>query len=68
MSALALGFGQKHEPAFGRSFFLSAFVHLALAALLFFGVRWQSHAPDTVTVDLVEAPPPPPPAPARCVL
>jgi colicin import membrane protein len=38
-------------------------VHLALAAVLVFGVRWQSHAPDIVSVDLVEAPPPPP-APA----
>jgi colicin import membrane protein len=63
MSALTLGFGQRDEPAVGRSFFLSAFVHLALAAVLVFGVRWQSHQPDTVTVDLVEAPPPPP-APA----
>jgi colicin import membrane protein len=63
MSVLALGWGQRHDQALGRSFALSTFVHLALAAVLFFGVRWQSHAPDTVTVDLVEAPPPPP-APA----
>jgi colicin import membrane protein len=63
MSALALGWGQRHEHAFGRSFVLSAFVHIALAAVLFLGVRWQVHAPDTVTVDLVEAPPPPVEAP-----
>jgi colicin import membrane protein len=60
MSALAFDLFQRHERAFGRSFALSAFVHIALAAVLFLGVRWQSHAPDTVTVDLVEAPPPPP--------
>jgi colicin import membrane protein len=60
MSALALGFGRRYEHALGRSFVLSAFVHIALAAVLFLGVRWQSHAPETVTVDLVEAPPPPP--------
>jgi len=60
MNALALGFGVRHEHAFGRSFVLSAFVHVALAAVLFLGLRWQSHAPDIVTVDLVEAPPPPP--------
>jgi len=48
----------------GRSFVLSAFVHLALATVLFLGVRFQSHAPDTVTVDLVEAPAPPPPVEA----
>jgi len=59
MSALALGRLQRHEHALGRSFALSAFVHIVLIAVLFLGVRWQSHAPDTVTVDLVEAPPPP---------
>jgi len=46
------------EHALGRSFALSAAVHIGLALVLFLGVRWQSHAPDTVTVDLVEAPPP----------
>ncbi len=61
MSTLALGFWQRHEHALGRSFVLSAFVHLALAAVIFLGVRWQIHPSDTVTVDLVEAPPPPPP-------
>lgn len=59
MSALALGLFQRHEHAMGASFALSAFVHIVLIAVLFLGVRWQSHAPDTVTVDLVEAPPPP---------
>lgn len=46
----------------GRSFALSALVHIMLATVLFLGVRWQVQSPDTVTVDLVEAPPPPPPA------
>ena len=46
----------------GRSLALSALVHIVLAAILVLGVRWQVRAPDTVTVDLVEAPPPPPPA------
>jgi colicin import membrane protein len=62
MSALALGFFERHEHALGRSFVLSALVHVLLAAVIFLGVRWQVHAPDTVTVDLVEAPPPPAPA------
>jgi colicin import membrane protein len=61
MSTLALGFFQRHEHALGRSFALSAIVHIVLAAVLFLGVRWQVSAPDTVTVDLVDAPPPPPP-------
>ena len=60
MSVMALGAFQRPQPALGRSFVLSAFVHIALAAVLFLGVRWQVHAPDTVTVDLVEAPPPAP--------
>src|SRR5262245_59016307 len=65
MSTLALGDFQRHEPALGRAVALSAFVHLALAAVLVLGVRWQVHAPETVTVDLVpERPAPPPPAPA----
>ncbi len=40
MSALALGTFQRHEPALGRSFVLSALVHIVLAAVLFLGVRW----------------------------
>ena len=59
MSALALGFFERREPALGRAFLLSAIVHIVLVALLFFGVRWQSHAPETVTVDLVDSAPPP---------
>lgn len=64
MSALSLNLWQRDDRGMGRSFALSAIVHLVLAAILFVGVRWQVSAPDTVTVDLVEAPaPPPPPAP-----
>jgi colicin import membrane protein len=60
MTALALNVFQRPEHALGRSFALSAIIHIALAAVLFLGVRWQSHAPETVTVDLVESPPPAP--------
>lgn len=60
MTALALNVFQRQEHALGRSFALSAIIHVALAAVLFLGVRWQSHAPETVTVDLVESPPPAP--------
>jgi colicin import membrane protein len=60
MTAAALNVFQSHEPALGRSFVLSALVHVVLAVVLFLGVRWQVHAPETVTVDLVEAPPPAP--------
>ena len=61
MSTLALGdFWQRQEHGVGRSFALSALVHIVLAAVLFLGVRWQVSAPETVTVDLVDALPPPP--------
>jgi colicin import membrane protein len=60
MSTAALGVFRRPEHGLGRSFVLSAVVHIALVLILFFGVRWQSRAPDTVTVDLVEALPPPP--------
>jgi len=62
--------GRRLQPALGPSFALSALVHLALIAVLFLGVRFQSSPPSTVTVELWDAPPPvveepkpPPPAP-----
>jgi colicin import membrane protein len=61
VSAQALPFEERHDIALGRSMALAAAVHVALAVVMFFGVRYQSHRPDTVTVELWEAPPPPPP-------
>jgi colicin import membrane protein len=61
MSTLAVGFWQRPEHGMGRSFVLSALVHIVLAAILVLGVRWQVRAPDVVEVDLVAAPPPPAP-------
>ena len=63
MSTLAVNFFERNEHGLGRSFVLSALVHVVLAAVLFLGVRWQVSPPDIVSVDLVDAPPPPPPAP-----
>jgi colicin import membrane protein len=61
MNAIALGGGfREQEPALGPAFALSALVHIVLVAVLFLGVRWQSHPPETVSVDLVDALPPPP--------
>jgi colicin import membrane protein len=62
MSTATLGFFQRPEHGMGRTFALSALVHVLLASVLVLGVRWQVQSPDTVTVELVEAPPPPPPA------
>jgi colicin import membrane protein len=56
-----MSFDERRDQALGRSFALAALVHLALVAVMFLGVRWQSHQPDVVTVELWEAPPPPPP-------
>src|SRR3970282_1197261 len=62
-SMSALAFPRKDEPALVRSFALAALVHLLLLGVMFLGVRWQSHQPDTVTVELWDAPPAPPAAP-----
>ena len=63
MSSATFSLFERPEHSMGRSFALSAIVHLALVAVLVLGVRWQVRAPDIVEVDLVEAPPPAPPAP-----
>lgn len=54
-------YGSRPRPALGPAATLSAVVHCCLIAVLFLGVRFQSNPPDTVTVELWEAPPPPPP-------
>ena len=53
-------YGSRGHPALGRSFFLSALVHVLLLAVMFLGVRFQSSAPTIVNVELWEAPPPAP--------
>ena len=61
MSAAALGsrfmLGERPEPGYVRSFALAFAVHALLLAILFLGVRVQSHAPQTVSVELWEPPP-----------
>ena len=61
MSAATLTYGSRREPALGPSLALSVLAHSILIAVLFLGVRFQSHAPETVQVELWEPPPPPPP-------
>lgn len=52
------------NPAGKRiSIALAVAVHLLLAAFLFYGVSWQTKAPDAVEVELVRAAPDPAPAP-----
>jgi colicin import membrane protein len=53
-------FEERSDPGQAASLVLSAFVHLALIAVLVFGVRWQNRLPDVVNVELWEAPQPAP--------
>ncbi len=55
-------YGSRGHPALGRSFALSAFVHLLLLTVMFLGVRLQSSPPAIVNVELWEAQPAPQPA------
>jgi colicin import membrane protein len=56
----ALAWGQRRDSGYGPSFALAFAIHAMLLAVLFFGVRFQSHAPEAVSVELWEPPPPPP--------
>lgn len=49
----------RREPALGRSAMLAGAMHLVLIALMLVGVKWQSHSPDTVIVELWETQPAP---------
>ncbi|MDA1117388.1 MAG: energy transducer TonB [Proteobacteria bacterium] len=51
----------RREEDLTPAFVLAVAVHVLLVAALMLGVRWQSHAPDVVTVELWQPPPPPPP-------
>jgi colicin import membrane protein len=62
MSTLAY-FRARPDYGMGRAFALAFAVHAVLLAVMFVGVRWQSHPADAVTVELWDPPPPPPPAP-----
>ncbi|MDX2217676.1 MAG: energy transducer TonB [Burkholderiales bacterium] len=69
MSAAALQ--QRPEPGKVPAFILAALVHAGFAAVLVFGVSWQTKAPIPLTAELwsslptvpVAEPPPPPPEP-----
>ncbi len=64
-------FEERYEPGLAQSVALAFAVHVAIAVVLFFGVRWQNRPPDTISVELwtpppapvVERPEPPKPAP-----
>lgn len=51
-------FDERHEPGLAQSVALAVVVHVALAIVLLFGVRWQSKPPESVSVELWVPPPP----------
>lgn len=61
MSAAAANamFDERVDPGRITSFVLAAAMHLALFAVLMFGVRWQNRPPEAVMVELWNEPPPP---------
>src|SRR5471032_3302616 len=50
---------EREEPGVHSSEILAILVHVLLFTVLFFGVRWQSRPPETVSVELWVPPPPP---------
>lgn len=57
--ASAAMFEERVDPGKLSSAVLAAAVHLALLAVLVFGVRWQNRPPEAVSVELWEPPPAP---------
>ena len=55
MSTLA--WNERRDRGYGSSFALAFAMHAILLAALFFGVRFQNFAPETVSVELWEPPP-----------
>lgn len=50
---------EREEPGVHSSAILAILVHVLLFTVLFFGVRWQSRPPETVSVELWVPPAPP---------
>jgi colicin import membrane protein len=51
-------FEERYEPGRVQSVVLAATVHVLLAAVLVFGVRWQNRPPESISVELWVPPPP----------
>ncbi len=59
--------GLRQDPGKAASAVLAALVHIALAVLLIYGIRWQTRPPEAVEVELVRAVPAPPAPVAEAV-
>ncbi|MBZ0125246.1 MAG: TonB C-terminal domain-containing protein, partial [Rhodocyclaceae bacterium] len=55
-------FEDREDPGRKASAALAVAVHVALAVLLVYGIRWQTRSPEAVEVELVRALPAPAPA------
>ena len=60
MTGMAVGAFAYQEPGKVPAAVLAVAVHALLAVVLIFGVHWQSSRPETVVVELWNAPPAPP--------
>ncbi len=58
MNAAATMFDERVDPGRITSFLLAAAMHVALFAVLVFGVRWQNRPPEAVMVELWNEPAP----------
>ena len=58
MNAAATLFDERVDPGRIASFLLAATMHVALFAVLVFGVRWQNRPPEAVVVELWNEPAP----------
>jgi colicin import membrane protein len=54
-------FEERYEPGIGRAVGYAVLVHLVLLGILFVGVRWHSHRPAPMAVELYRATPAPEP-------
>ncbi len=57
----------RQDPGKAASAVLAALVHIALAVLLIYGIRWQTRPPEVFEVELVRAAPAPPAPVAEAV-
>ena len=56
-ATVPMHFEERYEPGLAGSAVLAVLVHALLFSVLFFGVRWQSRPPESISVELWVPPP-----------